>query len=168
MDWLTFIAEMAKAIAWPIAIVIAATIFRNPLLKLLRELKRLKWKGVEFEFEKEVLKAKAEFPQVQMPTQTTPRLIEDDYEERLLSLLEISPKAAVLEAWLRVEHEAFDLLKRRQVKVQPNLTPLRLLELLLRHKLIDKVGQSLFNAIRKLRNRAAHEHEAEISEQCCF
>lgn len=168
MDWLTFIAEITKAIAWPIAIVIAVAIFRAPLLTLLHELKRLKWKDVELEFEKEVLKAKAELPQVQVSTQPATQLIEGDSEARLLNLLEISPKAAVLEAWLQVEREALELLRRKQVALPPSITPLRTLELLLQHKLLDKNGQALFNAIRKLRNRAVHENETEISEKAAL
>jgi hypothetical protein len=167
MDWLTFIAEMTKAISWPAAIVTAVFIFRDPLLKLLRELKRLKWKNVEVEFDKEVKKAKAELSDIQRVT-ASEEYISDDYETRLLSLLETSPKAAVLEAWLQVEREAYGLLKNKNVALPPNLSPIRLLELLLKHKLIDKNGQNLFNTIRKLRNRAVHEYENEISENAAL
>ena len=168
MDWLTFIAEMTKAISWPAAIVIAVLIFRDPLLKLLRELKRLKWKDVEVEFDKEVKKAKAELPEIQRVTASEKYIGDDDYESRLLSLLETSPKAAVLEAWLQVEREAYGLLKNKNVAVPPKLSPIRLLELLLKHNLIDKNGQNLFNTIRKLRNRAVHEYENEISENAAL
>ena len=169
MDWLTFIAEMTKAVSWPVAIVIAVWIFRDPLLKLLRELKRLKWKDVEVEFEKEVQKAKAELPEIKRLTASSKHISDDDdYESRLLSLLETSPKAAVLEAWLQVEREAHGLLKRQNVSLPPNLSPIRLLELLLKHRLIDKKGQNLFNTIRKLRNRAVHEYENEISENAAL
>ncbi len=168
MDWLTFIAEMTKAVSWPVAIVIAVWIFRGPLLKLLRELKRLKLKDVvEVEFEKEVQKAKAELPEIKRLTASSKYISDDDdYESRLLSLLETSPKAAVLEAWLQVEREAHGLLKRQNVSLPPNLSPIRLLELLLKHRLIDKKGQNLFNTIRKLKKRAVPEYE--ISENAAL
>jgi len=93
---------------------------------------------------------------------------EDDYESRLLSLLETAAKAAVLEAWLQVEREAHGLLKRKSVALPPGISPIRLPELLRKHGLEDKKGQTLFNTIRKLRNRAVHEFETEISENAAL
>lgn len=169
MSWLSFIAEMTKAVAWPIAIVVAAWIFRDPLLKLLHELKRLKWRDVELEFEKEILKAKAELPNIQLRKNDVGHVIGDmDIESKLLNLLEISPKAAVLEAWLNIEREVSDLLKRKNVELEPGLSRLGLMQLLINCKLIDKKGRELLDTVRKLRNRAANEHETEISENAAL
>jgi hypothetical protein len=56
MDGLTFIAEMIKALAWPLAAVAIALIFRQQLGALLRRMSqgRLGPAEVEFEFEQEL------------------------------------------------------------------------------------------------------------------
>ncbi len=167
MDWLTFIAELVKALAWPSAAILAVFLLRQPLLKTLRELKRLKWKDVEVEFDKAVEQVKIE-AQKTLPAPSAPfRKPElQDMETRLLSLVEISPKAAVLDAWVQVEKEISLLLKRRSIPIDmtPRINLLQMADLVRRHELLDDHGFWLFNSLRQLRNRAAHEHEEEITE----
>ena len=54
MDTLTFIAEMVKAAAWPLAVVAMALIFRQQLGALLTRLSKGKLGAAEFEFEQQL------------------------------------------------------------------------------------------------------------------
>lgn len=54
MDTLTFIAEMVKAAAWPVAVVAMALIFRPQLSALLTRLSKGKLGSAEFEFEQQL------------------------------------------------------------------------------------------------------------------
>lgn len=55
MDRLTFIAEMVKAAAWPVAVVALALIFRQQLGALLTRLSKGKLGAAEFEFEQQLM-----------------------------------------------------------------------------------------------------------------
>lgn len=50
MDWLTFIAEIVKGVAWPMVALVALLVFRRELGALLGRLKKGKIAGAEFEF----------------------------------------------------------------------------------------------------------------------
>lgn len=54
MDGLTFIAEMIKALAWPLAMVAIALIFRRQLRTLLTRMSKGRLGPAEFEFEQEL------------------------------------------------------------------------------------------------------------------
>lgn len=54
MDWLTFVAEMVKAAAWPAAVVAIALVFRPQLRALLTRMSRGRLGPAEFEFEQEL------------------------------------------------------------------------------------------------------------------
>src|SRR3954447_333115 len=60
VDWLTFIAEMTKALAWPIAAVFVFLAFRNQLAQRFSALESLKWNNFEFRFAREVHRVAAE------------------------------------------------------------------------------------------------------------
>ena len=54
MDWLTFIAEMVKSLAWPAFLFFTVLVFRKPLVELLPGLRRLRIKEIEIEFNREL------------------------------------------------------------------------------------------------------------------
>lgn len=54
MDGLTFIAEMSKAVAWPLAVVALALIFRPQLRALLARISKGRLGPAEFEFEQQL------------------------------------------------------------------------------------------------------------------
>jgi hypothetical protein len=54
MDWMTFIVEMTKALAWPVAGVLGIFYFKGEVAKLLPRLKKLKHKDTELEFAERV------------------------------------------------------------------------------------------------------------------
>lgn len=102
MDILTFVAELTKALAWPIVVVVLILAFRAPLVRLFDglRLRRLKHKDWEAEFEelreivpKEVVEA-GEKSKRSLLNAMQP--VEDD-------LLTYAPAGAVLAAWTRVE-----------------------------------------------------------------
>ena len=54
MDWLTFIAEVIKAIAWPVTAITIFLILRRPLLNLFPLIQRMRFKDVEVDFSRQV------------------------------------------------------------------------------------------------------------------
>lgn len=55
MDFLTFLATVLLAYAWPLAFLIAIVLFKRPVENLLSVITRIKWKDGEIEFGKQGL-----------------------------------------------------------------------------------------------------------------
>src|SRR5687767_11908013 len=66
-DILQFIAAIVAALAWPLAVVVVALLFRASVGKLIPGLSRLKWKDLELEFKKELAHLSAAAQQAQLP-----------------------------------------------------------------------------------------------------
>jgi len=147
MDTLTFIAEALKATSWPIAAFGIALVFRKQIRDLLARVKKGKIAGTEFEFEQEVRELVAEkksgpaLPPPQIPTHT-------------ISLATSNPRAAILEAWLKLEDSAYRLAKSRNLTFEPG--PLPLLHALKNTGALSEEDYRLFQELRKLRNQATH------------
>jgi hypothetical protein len=165
MDWLTFIAEITKALAWPTCIVIAAILFRQPLFDLVPLLRKFKYKEFELEFSREVLNLKKEIAQ-STPKEQVGLLEEKKENSHLLQLAAISPRAAIIESWLEVERSAVEALS--SLYTSPPVDSLRHSHQLGRwlrdSKLIDENQYQFFQRLRELRNKAAHAEELVLSE----
>ena len=107
MDWLTFVASVIGSIAWPAAAVSVVFVLRRALNRLLPDLNRLKYKDLELEFGRQVAKARVEIEAApappQLPDSTSRAIQPQPYFE---TLAEVSPRAALLEAWLPFEGTA--------------------------------------------------------------
>lgn len=160
MGWLQFMASVVGSLAWPATLIAAFFILKNYLPAIFPFVERLKYKDFEVEFRKSVQEL-AEKSQTALP--------EPDDEQgaaprnRLYALAELSPRSAILEAWLQVETAAAETLQAKG----PDLTSkvqmpssLRLGEMLNRREIINGAQREIFNRLRELRNKAVHIGEA--------
>lgn len=159
MDWFQFSASVIGSLAWPGTIVIAIFILKNNLPLLFPFVERLKYKDFEVEFRESV----QELTEQSRTTLSTPD--EQNYEpqDRLYTLAEISPRSAILEAWLQVEAAAADalqLIDPQFVSKRPTIASLRLGEYLNRRQIINGRQLEIFQRLRELRNRAVHVGDA--------
>ncbi|MCD9008143.1 hypothetical protein LDO31_18260 [Luteimonas sp. XNQY3] len=157
MDILTFIAELVKAAAWPLAAVAIALIFRQQLRALLSRIRKGKVGLAEFEFEQEIRDLAEQLPVEPVPTQVgTPTV----------ALATTNPRAAILEAWLGVETSMTQLAKSVQLPkfVHPRNTSavLRVLE---SAGALAPEDAALFNDLRTLRNQATHDADFSPSPE---
>ncbi|WP_217900125.1 hypothetical protein [Noviherbaspirillum humi] len=164
MDILTFISELAKALAWPAAVVFLAFMLKNPLTELIPLLRRLKYKELEMEFAKEVADLKAS---VAAPEPTPVEgVVSKPTDGRLLQLANFSPRAAIMEAWIEVETAANEVASsfwnQGPSEIMRNYS--RLGEYLLQCKVLSSTQLETFNKLRHLRNKAAHAEELDLSE----
>lgn len=156
MDWLTFFAEILKALGWPAAAVTVVLLLRTEIKTLLSLVKKLKAGPVEAEFDREVreLKSSAEsqLPLVAVGASASPQ------RQKLLQLAEINPRSAIIEAWQSIEFSARRLLEH----LEPNLTvrelqsPVLLLRALNRREVLTRDEVAIYNDLRALRNQAVH------------
>lgn len=152
MDLLSFVAKLVDALAWPVATIILVTLLRDQINPLLAHMKRLKAGPVEAEFERQVaeLKSSTEMPQ-EGPGVSPER-------KRLLKLVEVEPRAAVMEAWRGVEQAAISVVRERGIFVpeRDSRSPYAVIRALSREGVLDGEEAALYYDLRSLRNQAAH------------
>lgn len=169
MNWLEFIAEIINSLAWPASILLVLYILRGELPVIARSLKKLRYKDLELEFEKSaqavVEKARSSLPEAAKDIQLSGQS-QDELIDRLVSISELAPRSAILEAWLVVEAAAVDVAKKKGIssfKSHPG--PMRLREYLVKGDLLNKDQQVVFEQLRNLRNEAVHVADAEFTRK---
>lgn len=165
MDILLFFAEVTKAIAWPITLIILVTILRKPVIELIPSLRRLKYKELELEFTREIFELKAEVAEISQNKGEESILISSD-SSNLLRLVSFSTRAAIMEAWLEIESASISVASsfwgQTSNEVFKNMPKLG--EYLLQCKVIDEKQLTVFNKLRQLRNQVVHAQELDFSE----
>jgi hypothetical protein len=160
MDPATFIVELVKAIAWPAVVVGLAVLFRKPVLSAARYIRRIKYGDTVVDFEVQVAKvqhkASLVFPEPAVPSERSVKYLSD--------LADLSPRAAIMEAWLEIEAAVGAAIKRRGLNVpaEDNFA-WRLPALLQGHQLVTKSEADLIDQLRRLRNDAAHRPEFSLT-----
>jgi hypothetical protein len=169
MNALQFISALVGHLAWPLTILILACKFRVPIIKLLLRLTRLKGKGWEFEFGKELVQLTEKAEEAQLPPvppqQLLPpsvRLTQQDVQKELDALSADSPSAAIALAWAIVESNLAEA--AANVSGQPRSESA--VENARRLSDVGRFKNEFVEVIRnmqQLRNRAVHGYYAEVS-----
>ena len=153
MDWLQFLASVVGSIAWPATVITVVLILRSEIVALLPFLRRLKAGPLEAEFEREVKELKNEAAQA-LPEELSQTL---EGRDRLLKLAELSPRAAILEAWQGVEFAARRVAMQYGGSPVPDVrSPGRLTKELAQMGAVSVDDIALMQDLRGLRNQATH------------
>lgn len=171
-DWQEFIAFLIGSLAWPMAVLAMAWMFRSSLGRLLSgDIKR--WKagpaGVEVEYwEKAIAEARQELAQDRASAPAEVAAAEEgprEFRHEMTELAEISPRSAVLESFRRVELQLRSMLERVGVE-QVRPTGARMMaETALQHGLSTAATVDAIRGMSTLRNLAAHGHEDSEIDQ---
>ena len=169
-----FIADVLNAVAWPVAVVVVAVVFRKELKGIAGNLRKIKVGNTEAIFEnldKANSDAKALDPVDPMTaSENAPRVAQ------LIELAKISPSGAILEAYKDVEmaigqlHEhAVDAEMFSLSKSPHASSKLRRLPVTRSYQMLNEIGWlskseiRMLEALRETRNRAAHSRSDDIS-----
>jgi hypothetical protein len=165
LDWKTFIVELVKALAWPVVITVLIFQLKDKITELLPRLRKVKHKDTELEFAEGVsklVKEKEKKGNAELEDIVSNETIEK--HQFLLKLAEISPRSAVLEAFREVEHSSAKV----AAKLHPEKSsahgggpPMRLQQIL-SEATLGKNEIKMFNQLRMLRNKAAHDKEFNL------
>lgn len=158
------LVNLVVGIAWPVAVVWIAYFFKVEIRSLLDRMSQFKYKDVEAKFEIGLAEAEAKFlaierfaPQLPLHPEITLKL------ESLRRIADVSPRAAIMEAWALVEDAA-----GRSGFIQgatiPRVNPHLFVEELVRLGKLPKGSDSLLDQMRKLRNQAAHLPDFSLSQ----
>jgi hypothetical protein len=158
MDWLTFISEIIKAIAWPATLIVLLVIVRKDLPALIRSLRKLKFKGVEFEFDAAAKQVAADAKSALPPPSTNPPILLRKSHTRPM-------RGEILEAWLIVEAAARNLLRRNAREVDAKAAPYAVSRALAASGLLEGDQVAIFEQLRVLRNEAVHATDMRFTSQ---
>ena len=164
MTLLEFIASIISSSAWPAALVAIGLVLREPLKRVLLTLTRVRYKDMEVDFGRELEKAAEQAQRIDVkPVLPAPTGKEKDSAAILgeaARLVDEFPEPAVALAWSAVERELMAAVMRLAVSPDypPHNTPVRNIQILREHGLIDHSTYDLLNRMRNLRNIAVHGH----------
>jgi Domain of unknown function (DUF4145) len=163
MNTLTFIAEIIKALAWPVLIVFLVLLLRKPIRELVPLFTRFKYKDIELEFKQGMAVARAEI-QEELPSRKNALASGAKMAGALVRLAEASPSAAIMKAWEKVEIAARLTAHRGGLFSPADVTnTTRVIRALEEGRVIDPRKVDLLHDLRGLRNLAAHSPDFALS-----
>lgn len=131
-------------------------------------LESLKYKDAEAKFNQQLREAEKEAPSMKrkLPEgweKATARALSTQHEQ-FRRIAEISPRAAILEAWLDVEAAVYAAAERAKLEVRSPANSYTLARNLISQGKIPADIMPFFEKLRKLRNEAAHLPDFVLAE----
>ncbi len=155
--------ELVKALAWPIAVVWLGFLFRSELRLLLGRMEKFKYKDAEAHFEIGLRKAEEsakDIPEVNVINDSSL----SNQHNQLLRISEISPRAAVVEAWTLVEKATIHSKLMGETPVA-RISPKMVSEQLRKSGLVSEKTIEFVENLRDVRNQATHMPDFAISQE---
>ncbi len=169
MDFLTFLSKIIPALAWPAATTFFLLLLKDKIgdlaLALAARIKRAKFPGGEIEFAEKLDEVKKETETLEAKTEQRESARKDDEpitaDDPYLRLAEVSPPAAVLEAFKQLRA---DIMENRHYF--PNIKSSDAMAYVQALHDANAIGADivqLFARVRNLRNFAVHARNPDIS-----
>jgi hypothetical protein len=160
---MAFIASLVHSLAWPAAVAVAVIVLRRPIAAALgRGVRRVRAGPVEIEFDQELAEVRQEL-RLSPELAAEPQAL-DSLGQELARLADVSPRSAVLEAFLRIEVRLGELLAGTGMDV-PRASGRRLAMLARDKGLISDETMTAIDGLSVLRNLAAHSLASDISPE---
>jgi hypothetical protein len=159
MDTLSFIVEITKATAWPLAAGAGMGLFRGEIRALLKRIRRGKVGPAEFEFEATVRALASDARALGAP-EHAPVVLPD------LAQAGTDPRSAVTRAWLEVEDAVLQLACAHAPDARSLPRSVQAALRLLAHAgVVAPEVVALAQDLRQLRNQAVHEADFQPSAE---
>lgn len=153
--------QIIDILAWPITTIVVILLLRTPLSELVPTLKKLKYKDLEVEFEREAknILAEAERDLPEIPEEK----IKEEKKEPLILFRKQStdPVTQVLKSWRDIELNLRKLAERHNIPSGKSIRSL--VTSLESNKLITKQTSKIILDLSALRNKVVHTNEHIIT-----
>lgn len=164
MDWLTFISTLVSALAWPAAVTLIVWWLKSYIGLLLPFTKRFKYGEFEIEFDQQLSALKQEVEEQRQVHPVTKRAEDPERIEYLRSIVEISPRAALVDAWVGLELTATSSARMLGLISEESTLPFpKVIQALHQAEVIGPKDVEILNKLRVLRNEALHSPSFQIS-----
>ena len=167
MDALSAIVELVKALAWPVSVFAIVFLLRKAIQGLIGSIRegRVKYKDLEFTFKRDLQQARESIET--LPQQPVPALTDapEPGVSDLMELAQLSPRAAVTEAWTRLEAAAAEFAQKHSpAETTKHRRPsVRFFDVLRRHDAVPPAVLTAIQKLRDIRNRTAHTPDFQPS-----
>jgi hypothetical protein len=160
MDTLTFIANLVKALALPVASIVALLIVLRHLPLMMKFIKSVKYKDLEINLRDEFLDAQRTATEILIARKPADTVGTHDEQLGLVSdkirrLAEIDPGVAIAEIWKKVEAKTIQLIQHNGL--MRFTRPEKFVEWLADNNRISRNEEALFSKLRRIRNSAVHD-----------
>lgn len=156
------LVEIIKALAWPIATIWVSYLFRTTIRQLVNRVSTFKYGDVEANFTKELTEAELDAKKIKAPKITsTPKTL--NQKEQLLRIADISPRAAIVEAWALIEMASIKKGLTSGATIQ-RTNPKIIVEYLKDTGKFSSESLDLIERLRLIRNRASHMPDFAITQ----
>ncbi|MCA0904670.1 hypothetical protein [Qipengyuania aquimaris] len=159
------LAKLAGELAWPLVGLIFLLIFRQDLSRIIGSVKRFTWGDKVIDLSSELDRIEETVEQVDPLAQVEGLELPDDRFQRLL---EISPAAAILDAWASIDERITSLAAQLGYSDPVRASVRRLIDFLKKEGQINEPGYALLLDLSKIRNRAAHLHDISTVDAIRF
>lgn len=175
MDVLAFVSSVIASVIWPLVVVLAMLVLQKQLRGLVdglgRRLKSIKGPGgFQADFSDELKQIQEVADDARLPpAEAAPSAQVEMFgaglqaAARLGRLAEISPGAAVLDAWREIETMLRRLARRKDLPDSEVRSTMLLVRYLNKRGIIDSDIAAIINDLRSLRNSVAHAKEVDLS-----
>lgn len=158
MDNYQFAASLVSSLAWPIAVVIVAIVFRAPIGEMIGRLEHVKGPGFEAWAN---LAAEAHVALATSTTTPEKSNVPGSLTEKFSELAGTSPSGAVMTAWIDVDKVLDAKIEAAGVSVDKSAYQPKWI-VALQAGLITEETATALRKLRDLRNFAAHKHGATV------
>ncbi len=163
------IVQLISAIAWPFTVIIIAFMFRQEIRKTANRLSALSYGDMKAEFEKDLNKLERDVKE--LPVKESSIKVEKqeadsetlDSYERLSRIADISPRAAIMEAWRDIEVTTKQVTDAYGISSQGQIAGVKAINERVQKHLLPQSVISVYEQMRRLRSRAAHSADFAIS-----
>ena len=158
MNSFEFIASLVESLIWPATIFTLFLLIKEPLIQLLTRVSHLKYKGLEADFLQTLNHLKASTTETANEAATN---AQDVPTVTLRDLADISPRTAILEAWIKIETATRDLFESAGFPRRKFYQGLERLPDEKKEQIKHVLGP--YTELRVLRNKAVHSSEVELT-----
>jgi hypothetical protein len=170
-DWPTVVVELIKALPWwPAVVLVVFLLLRKPIADLIPYIEEFRFRELSMKFRQRLTMAEDQAAVAQLPPPPIPSgppsvkplpeplLSLPDY---LYQLTAISPAAAILEAWARIEAE----MRRRlaAAELPQGRTGIDLTRELVKAGILPQDARPILEDLRTLRNLVAHARRLDLA-----
>ena len=156
------LVKLIVGIAWPVAVVWVAYLFKGELRSLMHRISQIKYKDAEANFASDLAQAETKALSIPQVPANAPQSEISSKLDSLRRIADVSPRAAIMEAWVLVEDSAAKS-GHVQGTAVPRVNARSFVEDLISRGKLPAESGPLIDQMRKLRNQATHLPDFVIS-----
>ena len=163
MDYLSFIADLVRSLSWPAAVVVVALVFRKQIAALFVRVESVGYGDFKVRFREELDQLRSEATESGLFRDSTGRSYLQMASRRAPIIAEIagvSPRAAILEAWLQVEEALHAIARQKDLPTRNTSVIIRELE---RREVLDPQITDTLRRLNALRNEVVHVSQRALT-----